>query len=938
MRLAVCLILGLTVSAGAAEPLRPGPVKLSVEHAENPIGIDAMHPRLTWQLAWDERGAKQTAYEIDVAATPEDLGQSKKFLWATGRVASEQSVNVVYAGAAPVSAKRYSWRVRVWDEKGRASAWSEPALWEMGLLHATDWQAKWITPDWDEDAAKLGPSPIMRKAFQLKRTVVSARLYATSLGFYEMQLNGQRVGDELLTPGWTDYDARLQYQTYDVTAMLKKGDNVIGTMLGDGWYRGPIGPYGEGEHGPRIAIDVYGPRTAMLAQLLITFSDGSMQTIGTDETWKASTGPILFSEIYDGETYDARLEKTGWSAAGYDDHGWAGVRLLDHAKDKLVAQVGPPVRRIQELKPVAITHSPQGDIIFDMGQNMAGWVRLKVRGPAGTTVTLRHAEVLDKDGNFYVANLREAKETNSYTLKGVGEEVYEPHFTYQGFRYVAIKGYPGEPTLDSLTGVVIHSDMERTGEWESSNALLNRLQQNIVWSQKGNFVMIPTDCPQRDERLGWLADAEVFARTSSFNYDVDSFYAGWLRDLAADQKPNGDLPNVIPDARHTRLQPFSQSREGWGDAAVIVPWTLYLSYGDKRVLEDQYPSMKAWVDYLRGANPTFLVRNPEHQHGDWLAYASPPLEARAYPGATTGLDLAATAYYANSVDLLAKAAAVLGKSDDVTKYRGVFEQIKAAWDDEFVTPSGRVGENTQTAYTLALRFNLIPVALHDQAVARLAADVKLHKDHITTGFMGTPNIEYALSDNGQIDAAYALLEQKGYPSWLYPVTMGATTMWERWDAQKPDGTFQDPGMSSFNHYARGAVGEWMYRVVAGIDLDPAEPGYKHVLIQPQPGGGLSFVRASLKTGYGEVASAWEVEGDGLKLTVTIPPNTHATVRLPGAMLSSVKESGKLIVGAADFKDARQDGSLVRMDVGSGTYVFTYPAKELAAKLGQGAAH
>jgi len=450
--------------------------------------------------------------------------------------------------------------------------------------------------------------------------------------------------------------------------------------------------------------------------------------------------------------------------------------------------------------------------------------------------------------------------------------------------------------------------------------------------------MIPTDCPQRDERLGWLADAEVFARTSSFNYDVDSFYAGWLRDLAADQKPNGDLPNVIPDARHTRLQPFSQSREGWGDAAVIVPWTLYLSYGDKRVLEDQYPSMKAWVDYLRGANPTFLVRNPEHQHGDWLAYASPPLEARAYPGATTGLDLAATAYYANSVDLLAKAAAVLGKSDDVTTYRGVFEQIKAAWDDEFVTPSGRVGENTQTAYTLALRFNLIPAALHDQAVARLAADVKLHKDHITTGFMGTPNIEYALSDNGQIDAAYALLEQKGYPSWLYPVTMGATTMWERWDAQKPDGTFQDPGMSSFNHYARGAVGEWMYRVVAGIDLDPAEPGYKHVLIQPQPGGGLSFVRASLKTGYGEVASAWEVEGDGLKLTVTIPPNTHATVRLPGAMLSSVKESGKLIVGAADFKDARQDGSLVRMDVGSGTYVFTYPAKELAAKLGQGAAH
>jgi len=864
------------------------------------------------------------------------LEQGKRILWDTGRLLSEQSVNVSYGGPVLVSQQRYYWRVRVWDKLGRASAWSEPAFWEMGLLHPSDWKANWITPDWmtekwDEYPTK---SPMLRKAFQLDKKIVLARLYATSLGLYEMQINGKVVGDQVLAPGWTEYDARLNYETYDVTKMLRTGENAMGAMIGDGWFRGHLGWTSATSH------DIYGSRLALLAQLQITYADGSTEVVGTDNTWKASTGPIISSEIYDGETYDARLEKTGWSQPGYDDHTWSSTLLLDHSKAILVAPKGPAMRRMMEIKPLGILHTPSGETVFDMGQNIAGWVRLKVKGPAGATVTLRHGEVLDKDGNLYLENLRRAKQTVTYTLKGGDEETYEPHFTYQGFRYVGVKGYPGELTLDSITGVVLYADMEQTGEWESSDGRLNRLQQNIIWSQRGNFLAIPSDCPQRDERLGWTADVQMFAPAASFNYNVDGFLAGWLRDLAADQKPDGDLPNTIPDWRHIRLESFSESRSGWGDSSVIVPWTLYLSFGDKRVLEDQYPSMKKWVEWLRSRNPDLIVHNPMNQHGDWLAYASPSATVNEYPGATTGLDLAATAYFAHSADLLAQVAAVLGKQEDVKTYRTLFEQIKATWDHEFVTPAGRVGENTQTAYTLALAFNLLPAEMRKEAAGRLAdnripGDYETKAYHLTTGLMGTPLITFALSDGGEVDTAYKLLEQDTYPSWLWPITMGATTMWERWDAQKADGTMQDLNMNSFNHYARGAIGDWMYRVVAGIDLDPADPGYHHVLIRPQPGGQLLFVRAKLETGYGEIASSWEVTGDSLRVTVKVPPNTHATVRLPSALLSDVKEGSQSITGNRSISNPHQDGQEVAFDVGSGTYVFSYPSQTLTAKLSKG---
>ncbi|RPJ81648.1 MAG: alpha-L-rhamnosidase, partial [Acidobacteria bacterium] len=517
------------------------------------------------------------------------------------------------------------------------------------------------------------------------------------------------------------------------------------------------------------------------------------------------------------------------------------------------------------------------------------WVRLKVQGPAGTSVTLLHAEVLDKEGNFYTENLRNAKQTVQYTLKGGGSETFEPHFTFQGFRYVAVDGYPGTLTLDSLTGVVIHSDMAKSGEFESSFPLINQLQHNIVWGQKGNFVDVPTDCPQRDERLGWTGDAQVFARTAAFNYDVAGFFTKWLKDVAADQLENGSVPFVIPDVLSRPGRPSAGSA-AWADSAVIIPWTMYLVYGDKRFLEEQYESMARWVEYMRQRAGDDYLWTGDFHFGDWLAFATTRSD---YPGATTGKDYIATAFFAHSTDLLARVARVLGRTEDASRYEQLVSKIKEAYRREFVTENGRVAENTQTAYALALEFDLLPENLRHAAAKRLAAEVRERK-HLTTGFVGTPYLCHVLTRYEYLDEAYLLLKREEYPSWVYPVKQGATTIWERWDGQKPDGSFQDKGMNSFNHYAYGAIGDWMYRVMAGIELDPAAPGYKHILVQPQPGGGFTSAKASHETMYGKVSSAWSLKDGNFELAVQIPANTRATVRLPKAKSGQVTESGKPI--------------------------------------------
>jgi alpha-L-rhamnosidase len=890
---------------------------LRTEYQANPVGIDVRMPRLSWRLRSERRGTMQSAYQVVVGTDSAQLERNP--IWDSGKVESDASIFREYAGPPLESGRRYYWQVRVWDDEGRSTPWSAPAFWEMGLLDAADWQSSWITPDLPEDTTKSNPSPMLRREFTLAGTVASARLYVTSLGLNEVELNGRRVADRLFTPGWTSYDFRLQYETYDVAELLRPGANAMGATLGDGWYRGRLGF--EGKH------NTYGTRLSLLAQLVVRYADGRTETIGTDEQWKASTGPILLSDIYDGEIYDARLEKPGWSRPGYDDTGWRGVRTIAPPQARLIAPEGPPVRRMQELATVNILRTPAGETVFDLGQNMVGWVRLKVRGPAGTTVRLRHAEVLDKAGNFYTDNLRAAKATVEYTLKGGAEEIYEPHFTFHGFRYVAVDGYPGTPTTDAITGVVIYSDMAPTGTFETSNPLINQLQQNIQWGQKGNFLDVPTDCPQRDERLGWTGDAQVFARTAAFNMDVSGFFAKWLGDLAADQKPNGSVGWVVPDIV-SRGQPTRTGSAGWGDVATVAPWTMYLTYGDTRLLERQYESIRNWVEFIREQAGDDFLWNTGFHFGDWLAFATTRAD---YPGATTDKDLIATAYFAHSTDLLVRSAEVLGKAEDGRRYRDLLERIKAAFNREYVTGTGRLSSNTQTAYALALDFDLLPEALRPEAARRLAEDVSARR-HLTTGFLGTPPLTRALSDNGYLDEAYTLLLNEEYPSWLYPVKQGATTIWERWDGQRPDGSFQDEGMNSFNHYAYGAIGDWMYRVVAGLDIDPAQPAYKHMLVRPRPGGGFTHARATLQTPYGEAASGWQLVGDELRVSVRVPPNARATVRLPEANLAQVTEGGRAVASAEGVLRAAQDGEVVVVEVGSGVYTFTYAAPALAARL------
>ena len=912
---------GLSLLGATPSSVPPGKAQMKIEVAElhteykkNPIGIDARRPRLGWQIRSAQRGVVQSAYQIRVARSEQGLGSAGETVWDSGKVTSDESVQCVYAGASLQSGQRYHWQVRIWDGGGAASDWSAPAYWEMGLLESTDWQANWIEPDLQEDTSKSGPVAMLRGVFTLSEDVQQAHAYVTSHGLYEMRLNGRRVGDQLFTPGWTSYNKRLQYQTYDVTSLVRRGDNAVGVLLGNGWYRGNVGFTGQRNR--------YGKTLAALMQIKVTYKSGKVETATTNRTWKSTTGPILMSEIYHGETYDARLEKTGWAEPGFDDHDWSGTKVASYSKDTLIAPAGPPVRKIEELKPVKIFKTPGGDTVADMGQNMVGWVRLTVQGPAGTTVTLRHAEVLDRQGNFYVQNLRGAGQKVQYTLKGRGVEVFEPHFTFQGFRYVAVDGYPGELGPDALTGIVIHSDITPASEFETSNQLINQLQHNIIWGQKGNFLDVPTDCPQRDERLGWTGDAQVFSRTAAFNMDVAGFFTKWLKDLAADQYESGSVPHVIPDVLGRANKPAGGSA-AWADAAVIIPWNMYLSYGDKRILEEQYPSMARWVEYERVRAGDDFIWDGDFHFGDWLAYATTRAD---YPGATTGKDLIATAFFAHSTDLLARIARVLGKQEDAAKYSDLLLKIKGAFCREYVTETGRIAENTQTAYAVALQFDLLPETLRPVAARRLAQEIRERK-HLTTGFVGTPYLCHVLSRYGYLDEAYMLLNREEYPSWLYPVKQGATTIWERWDGQKPDGSFQDKGMNSFNHYAYGAIGEWMYRVMAGIEIDEQAPGYKHVLIQPRPGGGFTNVRASHISMYGKVGSAWNLKDGRFELAVEIPANTRATVRLPNADLATVLEGGQAVTTGNGITRKWQEGNSAVLDVGSGSYLFSYPVRK-----------
>ena len=904
MKLRHLLLLNLLLIATATLSAEVKVTSLSTDYKTNPVGIDNPVPKLSWIIQSDQPNTMQASYEIRAALSPTDLAKAKKQIWNSEKVESSQSIHIRYEGQALKSYQRIYWQVRIVDNHGEKSKWSEPAFWEMGILDDAAWEADWITPAWEEDIAKSNPAPYLRKEFTLGKAIKKARLYISCQGLYQIEINGKRVGDQEFTPGWTSYDTRLQYQTYDITAQLVQKQNAIGIALGDGWFRGNLGWVDKRNN--------WGDKLAAIAQIIVEYSDGSETVISTNDNWKATTGPILESDIYNGEVYDANKELTDWSKPGYDDSSWGETSKLEISKKILIAPEGPPVKIVNEVEPLSIEKREEGWLV-DIGQNMVGWIRIKASGKNGDVIILRHAEVLDKDGKMYYDNLRAAECTNTYLLKGGTEETFEPHFTFQGFRYVMVSGYPGELTSDKIRGMVIHSDMEPSGTFTCSDPLINQLQHNIVWGLKGNFLDVPTDCPQRDERLGWTGDAQVFAPTACFNVDAATFYTKWLRDLAADQDKDGSIPHVIPNILG------HGGATGWADAGIMIPWALYLDYGDVSVLENQYESMKQWIGYMEQRAGEDLIWEGDPHFGDWLSFASTRSD---YMGAYTHKDLIATAYYAYSSSIVAKVASILGHEQDEAYYTGLSEKVKVAFNEEFVTPKGRLVAHTQTAYTLALAFDLLDEETAEKSAAYLAVDVEQF-GHITTGFLGTPLISLTLTDIGRNDLAYQLLNRKEYPSWLYPVTMGATTIWERWDGQKTDSTFQNPGMNSFNHYAYGAIGKWMYQVVAGIGIDEKNPAYKHIIIHPRPGGGLTSALATHRSMYGEIASGWELEGEELTMKVEIPANTSTSIHIPGDP-SVIEINGSVLDGSGmDYR--KMDGETV-LSTGSGSYVIVTSLK------------
>lgn len=898
-----CLLLSVLSVAFFIASAQVTVTSLLCENRVNPLGLDVLQPRLTWQLSSSQRNVLQSAYEVVVGLSASATGKDQ--VWSSGKVSSAQSVHVPYGGTALQTGKKYFWKVRVWDQNGKASAWSEAANWEMGLLQASDWKAKWIGQGFPEDSI-MRPSPLFRRSFNLTKKVKSARAYITAHGIYEAFINGKRVGDAYLAPGWTSYNKRLQYQVYDVTNLLQSAANAIGVQLGSGWYRSHLA-WEDNKN-------IYGKVSGLLLQLDITYTDGTKELVVTDENWKSSTGAIRYSEIYNGEIQDARQGNDAWATAAFSDASWSGVEVQQAGTEEVIATYNEPIRKKERFTPIKIFTTPKGEKVVDFGQNLVGIVEVKVSGKAGDSVKLTHFEVLDKFGNVYLANLRAAKQQAIYVLKGSGTEQFEPHFTFQGFRYVKVDGFPGELKPENLTAVALYSDMKPTGNFTSSHALLNQLQHNIQWGQKGNFLDVPTDCPQRDERLGWTGDAQAFCRTAAFNMDVLPFFTKWMKDVALDQFEDGSVPFVVPNV----LKGVKATSAGWGDVSLIAPWTMYLVYGDRRILETQYPSMKAYVEYIRKkAGDSYLWKGGS-VFGDWLFYKS---MAQTESDGYTSPDMIATMFYAYSTHLLAKTAAVLGKQDDVQFYTDLLGKIKAAFVKNYVTGEGRISSDSQTAYVLALKFGLLPPELQTKATQYLVDDIKGRGNHLSTGFLGTPYLCHVLTENGRTDVAYDLLLQEKFPSWLYPVKMGATTIWERWDGQKPDSTFQDAGMNSFNHYAYGAIGDWMYQVAAGIDVVESDPGYKKIKIQPHITDKLTEVGANVKTYYGTISSKWNTSGSDITLRVEIPANTTATVYIPAKSADGITENNVALSSAQGVKVIGQQGDYVAVEVGSGKWEF-----------------
>lgn len=843
--------------------------KMRVDYMENPVGFDFVRPSLGWVTEAPEGGSRQASYRIWVW----DAENPDKTLWDSGVVSSDQSVGVRLEMALSPRT-RYFWRVEVTDDLGNACA-SEPAFFETGR-YGEAWTGRFV-------GSRAFEYPQLRRSFTLDdKTIKSARVYATAAGLYCLFANGKRVGEDVLAPFFNAYDKWLQYQTYDVTPLVKSGENVLFAYLGNGYYKGRVN-----WPGVETRRRLYGDELGLLAELIVTYEDGTTQKIVTDDRWKAAKSPFLRSEIYDGEHFDARLLDDHALLPGYDDSAWANADVVKAPKGALTARRSVPLTVEEERPCQKVIHTPAGETVLDFGQNLSGLVRLETCAPAGTEILLEAGEVLDKHGNFYRDNMRTALAQARYVCRG-GGETYTPYMTFFGFRYMRVTGLDTVRPED-FTALVLYSRMEQTGSFTCSDERVNRLFLNALWGQKGNFVDVPTDCPQRDERMGWTGDAQVFCATACLNMESDAFYRKYLYDLAQEQKQYGYVPVVIPFLiAGSGLWEFPTT--AWGDAATIIPYEVYRYFGDRAILEDQYESMVGWVEYMRAQDTLGVDRYYGFHLGDWLAQDTK--DAFNLFGATP-TDLIATAYYALSTKIVAKTARILDKTEDAAKYEALYKRVRDSFRREYMTPNGRVVSETQTALALTLYFDLCEEDERAGLKARLKDRIEEDGMLLTTGFVGTPYLCPALSDVGLNEYAYALLLSTGRPSWLYAVERGATTIWERWNGIDENGDFGPVSMNSFNHYAYGSIAEWLYRYVCGLNPVEDAPGFKKARIAPLPCDKLGHAKASVRTQYGTFACGWALTGDTITVDVEIPFNAEATITLPDAP-ETVLENGREI--------------------------------------------
>ena len=903
MRLApAALLLGLALAAGAALKLHAAPVGISAaqlrcEYLENPLGIDVSQPRLSWIVESKQRGQRQVAYQVLVASTEAGLNSDKGDLWNSGQVPSDQTLHIVYAGKFLASYQRCFWKVRIWDKDGKPSAYSEPAHWDMGLLSPREWPGQWISLTADTNSA---PAPLLRRTFKLGRNIKQARAYVCGLGYYELHINGKKIGDHCLDPAYTRYDRRALYVTYDVTDALQRGTNAIGVILGNGWYNVQTLAVWDFHKAPwRAAPKLY-------LQLRVEYADGYTETLVTDTQWKASTGPVVFNSIYGGETYDARLEKPGWDTAAFNDSDWRMAEVVAPPPGKLSAQMIPPIKADAGIKPVKLTEPRPGVFVFDLGQNLAGYAELSVRGQAGTKVVMKYSERLGGDGMIDRAEIQQhvAKmdtnqqfQADTYILKGGSQETWHSRFVYHGFQYVEVTGFPGKPTLTSLRGVFLHSAVPAAGEFECSNPLLNRIWGAGRWAYLSNLQGIPTDCPHR-EKNGWTGDAHLAAEQGLLNYAPAALYTKWINDLGDEQRPSGELPGIVPTSGWGYKW---GNGPAWDSAFLLIPLYLYEYCGDTQVLRDHYDGMKRYVDYLTSRARDGIV---DIGLNDWAPFKT-----------ATPAEITSTAYYYRDARIVALAANLLGNEADALRYADLAAGIKQAFNRKFYHPeTGLYGNGSQTALSCALYQGLADPEIRPLVLSNLVANVEQRQGHIDTGILGAKYLLNALLENGRADVAYRIASQKDLPSWGWWIEQGATTLWEQWN-----------GGESRNHIMFGDISAWFYKALAGINLDPANPAFKHILIKPNVVGGLTSARASYDSVRGRIVSDWKTDREGFHLAVTVPANATATVSLPVPDAAKVREGELPASKAAGVKLLGVAGGRTLFEVGSGTYHFTAPA-------------